>query len=153
MPQGPRPDHAPTVDRLQRKKLLAEFDRAWRNGTPPLIEGALPADAKDLVTSDSAWRDLLEELVKIDLGYRWRAPAEAARCSGWRAERPRLDDYVVRYTALGPLDSLSSGLIVEEYWVRHRWGIVPTTTNTLPGSLGRSCATSCAGLMPSWPRS
>src|SRR6516165_2491424 len=71
MPQGPRPDHAPTVDRLQRKKLLAEFDRAWRNGTPPLIEGALPADAKDLVTSDSAWRDLLEELVKIDLGYRW----------------------------------------------------------------------------------
>jgi serine/threonine protein kinase len=160
MPQGPPPDRAPTIDRLQRKKLLAEFDQAWRKGPPPLIEDAFPADAKGLVASDSAWRELLEELVKIDLGYRWRAPAQTVGCSAWRAERPRLEDYVARYPVLGPLDCLCSALIVEEYWVRHRWGDHPNHDEYLArfarpelrDLLHRADVELAAELLPALPR-
>src|SRR5437016_2860419 len=95
-----------------REKPLADFDKAWRSGTAPRIESFLPAVAK--AGDGNHRRELLEELVAIDLGYRWRL-----------GEQPRLEDYVGHHPALGGLQQLSPKLIGEEYWVRQRWGDRP----------------------------
>src|SRR5262245_29140172 len=46
------------------ERLLDDFDAAWRTGTPPRIDDILPAGGNR--------RELLEELIKIDLECRWR---------------------------------------------------------------------------------
>jgi serine/threonine protein kinase len=91
--------------------LLEEFETAWRQGSSPAIADFLPADA-------DARRPMLEDLIKLDLEYRWRrGPAEA---TPWR-----LEDYVARHPELGPVDRLPGELIGEEYLARHRWGDRP----------------------------
>src|SRR5262245_39038127 len=90
------------------EEVLYRFDQAWLSGVAPRIDEFLPAEG-------AARRELLEELVKIDLECRWRlaAPGEP---------RPRLEDYATRYPELlRP----SVGLIAEEYQVRRRWGDRP----------------------------
>ena len=50
----------------------------------------------------------MQELIKIDLEYRWRPSARAA-------DRLRLEDYVRKYPALGALRELPTDLLGEEY--------------------------------------
>src|SRR5262245_42228634 len=106
---------------LHGRGLLQEFDRAWQGGAAPRIE--------DFLTRASAQgaggRELLEELVKIDLEYRWRDPPRSPAAGAWATARPRLEDYVARHLELGPLKQLSLELIGEEYWVRQRYGDRP----------------------------
>ena len=103
-------------------ELLEQFEVAWRSATPPRIEDFVarlegqPAPA------------LIQELVKIDLEYRWRRAADTADFpapAGALPAPPRLEDYVARLTELGPLDWLPVALIAEEYRVRQRWGDHP----------------------------
>lgn len=116
------------------------FEAAWRAGEEPAINEFVEVATED--GQGSSRRELLAELVGIDLEWRWRraaeqpgepsAPAEAttkptndgeppAAISG----RPLLEHYVVRYPALAPLDTLPQELVAHEYYVRRRWGDRP----------------------------
>jgi serine/threonine protein kinase len=113
--------HVISGDRPECRQLLSEFDRAWLSGSPPRIEDYLArARAVGLPTPE-----FLEELVKIDLEYRWRDLTRIAADRSWGKDRPRLEDYVARYPELGAADRLSVPLIAEEYWVRQRYGDRP----------------------------
>jgi serine/threonine protein kinase len=120
--------------------ILERFDRAWRGQTPPRIDQFLPprsgfdGAAKE---QEISRRAQLEELIKIDLEYRWRRAnpgraespiAGSDQCSPdpdplpWR---PLLDDYLTHYHELGLPEVFSPELIAEEYRVRRRWGDRP----------------------------
>jgi serine/threonine protein kinase len=113
---------------------LNRFEEAWRQGAPPRIEEFLPA------TNGHAEqvRALLEELILIDLNYRWRLlDSQAAGWIDWaspagtRSEvsllaRLVLEDYVKHFPRLGPLERLPVEMIAEEYRVRHLWGDRPS---------------------------
>jgi serine/threonine protein kinase len=96
--------------------VLNRFDQAWRAGTPPTINEFLPSAS---AMTSAARRELLEELVKIDLEYRWRSQSRAGK--PWL-----LEQYVQKHPELGPLNQLSVELISGEYWVRQHWGDRPT---------------------------
>lgn len=105
--------------------VLARFDHAWQTGQPPRIDDFLPA------APAPAGRRLLEELVKIDLEYRWRTgrqlvAGKAPSAAGPKARGPCLEDYVARHAGLGRLEQLSPELIGEEYRVRRSWGDRPS---------------------------
>src|SRR5262249_20153913 len=99
------------------ERLVDAFEQAWQSGTPPAIEDFWAPNAQDAVAADDcSRRELLEELVKIDLEYRWRFRAGSNRTSpvGSQEEtrsltsarhfpvNPKLEDYVARYPELGP---------------------------------------------------
>jgi serine/threonine protein kinase len=107
---GPLPDRWKDAE-----QLLFHFDRAWRSSKPPRIEDYL-ARLKDAGLS----RGVLEDLVKIDLEYRWR---QKPATSGPVPASPRLEDYAKQYPQLGA--DISLALIGEEYLVRQRWGDRP----------------------------
>src|SRR5262249_42674501 len=68
---------------------------------------------------DPAYRGLLEELLKIDLNYRWSHKPGAGK--PWV-----LEDYLARWPDFGPLDKISEDVIGAEYWVRQRHGDRPS---------------------------
>src|SRR5262245_1925546 len=104
--------------------VLSQFETAWQSGAWPRIDQFL----------STAWqgkgREIVEELVKMDLEYRWWRTAAAsgdADCPGKSSTppsadalggRPRLEDYLRQYPQLGPPQNLSVELIGEEYRVR-----------------------------------
>jgi serine/threonine-protein kinase len=113
--------------------LLERFEVAWCEGDAPRID-------EYLVELGSAGPDpepssrcaLLEELIKIDLEYRWRRAGissnigvETSGPCGLLPLRPRLEDYVACYPELGTPEFLPVTLIREEYRVRRRWGDRP----------------------------
>jgi eukaryotic-like serine/threonine-protein kinase len=108
---------APPDSCKDAEALLFHFDQAWRSGTPPRIEDYLPR-----LKNPSESRKFLEDLVKIDLEYRWRQKLPG---SGSSPTYYRLEDYVKHFPQLGPLESLALDLIGEEYVVRSRWGDKP----------------------------
>jgi len=104
--------------------LLLRFDQVWQQGGPPSIEEFLAAVAS---AGAAARRGFLEELVMIDLEYRWRLAALGVVApAGPIRERPRLEDYVAHHGALGGLAQLSPELLSAEYRVRRRWGDRPS---------------------------
>jgi WD40 repeat protein/serine/threonine protein kinase len=118
------PDRAEPKDRV--RDLADRFDEAWQRGAPPRIEDFLrDAHGSDGTPLDeTARRELLEELVKLDLEYRWRGqvPVDGATVS-WLF----LEDYAARLPELGPPERLPVALIAEEYRVRHRYGDRPSS--------------------------
>ncbi|OAI40614.1 hypothetical protein AYO40_04615 [Planctomycetaceae bacterium SCGC AG-212-D15] len=90
---------------------LEAFEAAWQRGGVPALSAFLPPAA------DGPRIDLLHELIKLDLEYRWR-PAS-------KAERWLLEEYVRRFPELGPLAGLADDLIREEYGVRRAAGAQP----------------------------
>ncbi len=110
--------------------IVERFEDAWSTGTPPDLPTFL-AEAGD----DPATRPVvLEELVRIDLEYRWRTPrgdghgAPRMPASADPHLRPgplSLEEYVDWLPELGPLEKLPVDLIVEEYRARTRWGDRP----------------------------
>jgi tRNA A-37 threonylcarbamoyl transferase component Bud32 len=100
-------------------RLLDEFEVAWRGGSAPAIENFLPDDLSDR-------EQLLRELVKIDLEYRWRRPGPRGSSQDEALPiRPLLESYAERFLQFGPLRRLPVDLIGEEYRVRQRWGDRP----------------------------
>jgi serine/threonine protein kinase len=110
--------------------VLSRFEQAWRQGSPPRIDEFLP-------TSNGHGDEvqaLLQELVLIDLNYRWRlADPQAAGWIDWASAstgivslaRRILEDYVKQFPLLGPPDRLPVEMIAEEYRVRQLWGDRP----------------------------
>jgi tRNA A-37 threonylcarbamoyl transferase component Bud32 len=104
-------------------RVLA-FEQAWRqNGLPDV------ADFLDQpYRPDSAERTrLLNELICIDLEFRWRGRSANA-CP---YEQLALDHYAARFPELGPSEQWPLELIGEEYRVRQLWGDRPTQTTFL----------------------
>lgn len=89
--------------------VLERFEDAWARGGTPRLEEYVPSSA-------AAGRvRALEELIKIDLSYRWRRPGDGPA-------PPRLEQYLERFPELGPAGRLSLELIAAEYWVRRQSG-------------------------------
>src|SRR3989442_8851807 len=81
---------------------VAQFERAWRDGSRPAVDAFLPADG--------AWRQhLLIELVHTDLELRLKA-GEAARA----------EEYLARHTELASDRAAAFDLITAEYGLRRR---------------------------------
>lgn len=116
------------------------FEAAWRAGEEPAIDEFAGAAVGN--EPDSAHRELLAELVGIDLEWRWRGAVKHCGESSASAEsmdnssndrkssaeisrRPLLEHYVGRYPVLAPLDKLPEELVAHEYYVRKRWGDAP----------------------------
>jgi hypothetical protein len=126
------------------RELLDDFEAAWANGPPPSVAAFL-ARAGSLA-SEPAGKQLLTELVKIDLEFRWRHaasspfPPEAVSSPDGLPPRPSLDDYVGRFCALQPLQQLSIDLVCAEFEVRHYWGDQPALELYLRRFPGRDVA-------------
>src|SRR5262245_58371921 len=101
-------------------ELLDLFEEAWQRGLPLPIDDLLACPAARKSTDR---RLLLEELVSIDLEYRWRSRQSGKGQTG--VEPLRLEEYVRRHTELGRLDGLTLELIGQEYRARHCWGDRP----------------------------
>jgi len=108
-----RAPHAP-ISQAERDQVLDRFESVWQTGSPPAIADFLPH-------SPVARRELLTELIMIDLEYRWRRsqPMEPKATS----VLPHLESYLEHFPDLEPL--LCAELIAEEYRVRQRWGDRP----------------------------
>lgn len=112
--QPTHPQPPPPAGTATARSLLNQFDRVWQVGPRPSIVEFLAL----IDTSDARERRaFLEELVMLDLEYRWqqRDPLDQ-----WR-----LEDYARSVPELGVLSSASVELIGAEYRVRSRWGDQP----------------------------
>jgi len=121
--QPPAPDRQ-TAATDGVEELIRRFEDAWESGSTPDLATFLSSVA------DREPRGFLEELIKVDLDFRWRRGFNSdTRPSSTDAsglpDRPRLEDYIQRYSLLGPASALPAGLIVAEYEVRHYWGDHP----------------------------
>lgn len=104
-------DWLDSVDEDRRQK----FESAWLSGPPPGIAEYLPP------AEDARFVGTLEELVHIDMEFRWKgAPDE-----GSRSLLPGVASYIERFPELnrpGILDRLLQG----EFEFRHRYGERPS---------------------------
>ena len=101
--------------------LLDRFDDAWHRRQIPNIAEYL------LSSEDTNNRDLLIELIKIDLEYRWRTQPNDSTASQTKLPWfPLLRDYLRCFPELGNDSELPLDLIVEEYRTRKRWGDRPS---------------------------
>lgn len=118
------------------------FEHAWRSGAPPNIDEYLSS-----APSRSQW---LDELIQLDLEYRWRRFASnetEVYSTGDLPTVPILEDYFTRYDAERDAAAVSLELIAAEYRVRKRFGDrpelqsylrrFPQYADTLPGLLER----------------
>ena len=134
MPAGQPEDDRQRDEALS---LLERFEVAWRSGPPPRIEEFLTVSTQPASTgtpSSSESSELLEELVKIDLEYRWRRPNLVDR---FLPAHPKLEDYVALYPGLGSAENLTVDLIGEEYRVRRCWGDGPSHAEYVERFIGR----------------
>ena len=107
----------------------SRFRAAWQTGQPPRIEDFLPTESPDM--NGGMLRDILVNLVGIDLEWRWKTAGVADQqqtvgSSLSLTPRPRLSDYVARYPLLGPIEQVPCDLICNEYRARRRYGDRPT---------------------------
>src|SRR5437899_569673 len=114
MAPAPSPEEPLETGPDDFKKLLYRFDHAWQGTTPPRIEDFLPqrSPAGSAVAAPPNGKKLLELLIQIDLGYRWRQAAQGKpHPTGSIPQRPLLEDYIRQYSELGALEQLSLQLI------------------------------------------
>src|SRR5687768_12660041 len=140
MTDSPSRDDAGIRADQDAEEILERFDSAWQDGRKPLIAHYLPSPDSSTESDPYARRHLLEELIKIDLEYRWRRRRRSKATHRGMSTikdkarelkrkrlpaRPHLEDYVRQFQELGSLEDLPVGLIAEEYRVRARWGDKP----------------------------
>ncbi|MEO2020870.1 MAG: protein kinase, partial [Pirellulaceae bacterium] len=121
----------------QLDKVCDQFEQAWQSGEIPEVSRFLAANADQWQHWPVASRrQLLEELIKLDLEYRWQEQDQSQRTAlvaeqdtiagnDGGAKRLLLEDYVRQHPELGSSDRLSLELVLEEYRVRQRWGDQP----------------------------
>lgn len=111
------------------------FEAAWQSGGTPAIEDYLKAESSEGEAAEL--RELLIALVAIDLWHRWstsptetlasRAPTESTLGTvPPLPSRPRLENYLQRYSTLGLLEQLPESLIAAEYRARQVYGDMPS---------------------------
>jgi serine/threonine protein kinase len=108
------------------EEQLEKFEEAWQSDVKPRLLDFLPGAPIEFF-------DLLIELIKIDMEYRWRRAPQLELDSSrentvtidelpWR---PTIEDYRL-CLAIDSLEKPPVSLIAEEYRVRRRWGDSPT---------------------------
>ncbi|MEY3228267.1 MAG: Serine/threonine-protein kinase PknB, partial [Planctomycetota bacterium] len=101
---------------LELNDVVQRFEAAWRSGSPPDLNAFQP---------DSGWTSsLLYELVMIDQEFRWRL-SQSPNGSGPAPERFLLEDYLERIPHLANCGPWPVDVIINEYYVRHRFGDQP----------------------------
>ncbi|MEM8678966.1 MAG: protein kinase, partial [Planctomycetota bacterium] len=103
--------------------LRQTFETAWVTGTEPRLEDHLPP------VDDGQYLGTLEELVHIDLEFRWkRRSVDHAEVR----DEPvvRVEDYLARFPALDAREPLGR-LLQQEYWVRSRFAKRPSLSEYL----------------------
>ena len=93
--------------------ICDQFEKAWDGGEPPSINDFLKFGDFD----ESSRRELLCALVAIDMEKRWQLAQKMANAATldhdhkWQLPlRPRLADYVVAYSELGPTEGTVTGV-------------------------------------------
>ena len=101
---------------------IFDFEESWQRGETPVLSDFLPEGC-----DSSTHRELLQELICIDLEYRWRFARQ--RKAGIVTKS--LGDYAELHPELGPPGNWPLELIGEEYRVRQIWGDHPTHADIL----------------------
>src|SRR5262249_20616618 len=82
---------SPTIDEQARQR----FEKAWRDGPPPVLEQFLPKP------DDSRYLATLEELIQIEMEFTWKShPAGNADASTLQWQPLLVEEYVKRFPAL-----------------------------------------------------
>jgi WD40 repeat protein/serine/threonine protein kinase len=119
--------------------LCDRFEAEWKAGRQPDVAEFCEAVSGP---NDARRRQILEQLIAIDLWYRWgdrslddtvsiavahgtNPRSDATTADPPLADCPLLEDYVRRFSELGPLDQLPDDLIAREYEARCRRGPPP----------------------------
>ncbi len=114
-----RPEHSTLQPQIDR------FREAWDLGIAPRIEKYVSSNC-----DENRQQELLIELVRVDMEYRWRGQPEQQVWASTRTlaalpGRPCLDDYTERFPSLGPVSQLPDDLIIHEYRLRCELGEPP----------------------------
>ena len=130
-------EHATRRSLQQLHGLCDRFEKAWEGGAGPEVSQFLESVGDLWKTWQPETRQqLLEELIKLDLEYRWQRQDQEQRTADM-AEQDTLvgdqsvsnqlflEDYLRQHPELGSSGRLSLQLVVEEYRVRQRWGDQP----------------------------
>ena len=104
-------------DQTLNPSFIDGFERAWQAGDPPNLGDFLPQ------ASSSGFLGTLQELVIIDLEFRWKRTPNPESTSH-QASR-LIESYIQRFSMLGE-EPILSRLIEEEYGIRHRYGDRPS---------------------------
>jgi hypothetical protein len=108
-------------------EIIEQFEQAWHNGGAPDLRKFVQFANSD--TDEEGHRELLEELVMIDIECRWRHAVPAVNrnpSSPDVANFPNVEDYIRRFPILVHGEKLSVDIIAEEYHARQRWGDQPS---------------------------
>jgi serine/threonine protein kinase len=102
-------------------EILERFECEWQAGNRPAIRPLLAA--LDGECEFGQRRDLLHELIAIDLWHRWmHAPPERDADADALSARPCLDDYARVFPEAGSPQQMPAALIREEYRMRRMHG-------------------------------
>jgi len=116
------------------ERLLDRFELAWQGSTVPDLAAFLPPVLRP--GGEQSRLPVLQELIKIDLEYRWKFDREAHSAVDSTSKivsestqliplaQPRLEDYLRSYPELAEAADFVT-LVAEEYRVRRRWGDRP----------------------------
>ncbi len=113
MSDASQPAHELLVERL-----LDAFDRSWRESSlPPQIASFIADGQHQGVPTDG----LLQELVHIDLEYRWKFP-ERARLAPLAVDEPGVTPEVTAYQRCFPSLQISPELLADVARLKRRYG-------------------------------
>lgn len=104
------------------ESCIDAFENAWRAGSVPTIADFLSTDPS--LSSDDA-RQLVWQLVAVDLEYRWRRKGSELANGDALGLKATLTCYAKKLPALSPIECLPAWLVAEEYRVRQLWGDRP----------------------------
>src|SRR5690242_18755658 len=97
-----------TLNNLVDEALRRQFEAAWQRGRPAAIEDFLPSP------DHPAYLGTLEELVHIDLEFRWKSGTFEG------GTPPRAEDYISRFAGLSAPD-IQRRLLEQEREVQSRY--------------------------------
>lgn len=118
----------PSLAEVSRSRMLESvydrFETVWRSGSEPPLDEFL----------DDGWdedrrRDVLHELMLIDQEYRWRRSSRSTELDRSHEStfpaRPKLEDYLARWSLLGTIERLPLTSIIHEFRLRCDLGDPP----------------------------
>ena len=122
-------DHGPSQiglpELIEFGDACEQFEKAWQSGDVPDIAGFAAG------VPVNRYRECVEELVMIDMEYRWKSASIPGRVNDpantqLPTELPKsLDQYIALFPPLESQGNISVRLLRQEYRVRHLWGDRP----------------------------
>jgi len=114
-----------SIDETARQR----FEQSWIQDQPESIETVLPS------TEDPLYQATLEELVLIDLEFRWKHQLDGSGKSQDSRSALSLDDYVGQFPSLGDTGVMRN-LVVREMCLRQQLGDQPDIRQTIKAHPG-----------------